>query len=103
MYLSGLHSRPRGGSHFHIRLWDQFESQFCDVLTYGIFGPFVETISTAGSELGAPMGGNGSYTSTMPHGYTKPKGKLFGFGGMGVEVSVKVVGASGGVYSSVFS
>ena len=48
------------------------------------------------------MGGNGSYTSTMSHGHTKPKGKPLGFVGMGAEVSVKVVGVSGGVEISIY-
>ena len=96
MHVSGIHIRLRGGGHFHTRLWTRLKSQFCDVLAYVIFDPFVEAISLTGSELGAQMGGNGSYTSTMSHGHTKPKGKPLGFVGMGAEVSVKVVGVSGG-------
>ena len=95
VHVSGIHIRLTAHSHFHTRLWTRLRSQFCDVLAYVIFDPFVEVISLTRSELEAQKGGNGSYTSTMPHGHTKPKGKPLGFVGMGAEVSVTVVGVSG--------
>ena len=92
VHLSSIHIRLRGGGHFCIRLWTRLRNQFCDVLAYGIFDPFVEAISATLRKLGPQMGGSGSYTSTMHHGHTKPKGKPLGFVGMGE----KVVGASWG-------
>ena len=88
VHVSGIHIHLRGGGHFQTRLWARLRSQFCDVLAYVIFGPFVEAISPMSSELGAQIGSNSSYSSSMSHGHTKPKGKVLGFVGMGAEVSV---------------